>query len=147
MKALGLVLRPIMRRLTLCPVIGGIAGAFVGMVFGLVQLGHSSEDLSAIGLLAVAMIAGGSAWGIILVVVGLWLHYGARAIAFPALVTVLITAVLTVYANHALQLPAVAGLVGVAIALVVGFLLCLLCGHSRYLQWMLGLVEEGRRDA
>ena len=67
------------------------------------------------------------AWIAILVVIGLWLHYGVPAIAWQSLVTSWITAILTVYVCDKVHLALLAVWIGLLIGTLIGALLCRLC--------------------
>jgi hypothetical protein len=121
------LLAPLHRRMTFCGQVGAIAGALVGMFFGLAQAEHGDDTVSFGRLVASAAIAAGIGWAAVLLVVGVWLRYGARTIALPSLVTVAVTSFLTVLFNDLADEPILASLIGIATGLLVGAVLCLLC--------------------
>ena|SRR5512140_3674070 len=114
----------------ICAVAGAIAGAFVGGVFGLVEYAAPGVVFPGTVLLAVAVGLSLLAWFGILVIVGVFGNYGALAIARQSLVTAVITGILTVLLVHATH----AGLAGMLLGWIVGFLvgkaLCRLCAAS-----------------
>jgi hypothetical protein len=127
MHLVSTLVAPLHTKLTFCGHVGAIVGALVGLFFGLAQAEQDGSDLSFGQLLAIGGITGGISWAIILLVVGIWLRYGARAIALPSLVTSLVTSFLTVLFNDLVDEPSVASLIGLAVGVVVGALLCFIC--------------------
>jgi hypothetical protein len=63
------------------------------------------------------------AWIVVMIVLGVWLHYGLSQIAVPAAVNAIITSFLTVWLNLIIQLPWLAPLLGI----LVGLILCRFC--------------------
>lgn len=127
-------------RFSFCAKSGAIVGVIAGFLFGLLQLALEEEALSSGNpvhaltgqeLVLIGLALGLLGWIALLMMVGVWLRYGAAAIAWPAFVNSLITALLTVLVNDRLNLPSVAGLIGLAVGLIVGTLLCLLCDRWR----------------
>jgi hypothetical protein len=114
-------------RRSLCAVTGAIAGAIVGLVMGLYLLQQTPPAIPLPGVFAVGAILGIAAWLAVLIIVGLWQHYGIANIALPSLVTSLITAVLTVLVTSRVQVPVLAVWFGIVIGTLVGALLCWLC--------------------
>jgi uncharacterized membrane protein len=114
-------------RLGVCPVVGGAAGAIAGGLTGLVQVEHAG-DFSTRDILVLGLLAGAFVWLLALLVIGLWHRYGVRAIFLPALVTSLLSALLAVWVNDLVDRPGFAGLIGLVLGLLVGLLLCWLCG-------------------
>ena len=113
-------------RHSLCAVTGAIAGGFAGMLLGIAQL-HQPALLLA-DAVKVGILLGLVAWVFILMVEGLWLHYGS-AIVWPSLVTSLLSAVLTVVIANAVALPVLSVWLGILVGTLVGALLCRLCGE------------------
>jgi hypothetical protein len=118
-------------RRSLCAVTGAIAGGIVGMIVGLFQAAMPVV-LAMPEILRLTLILGGFAWLVILLIVGVWLHYGAVAIALPSLITTLITAFLTVYLANKLQVALLAVWLGLVVGTLVGLLLCRLCRMPTY---------------
>lgn len=103
----------------ICAASGAIAGAFVGGLFGLFEVMSGNPPLPHSLLLGIAIGLSFVSWVIVLVIVGVFGNYGAIAIAGQSLVTCGITGVLTVllvYATHA-------GLVGMLLGWIIGFVL------------------------
>lgn len=118
-------------RHNLCAVTGAIAGGLTGMVFGLLLISNAGAPIAASELLAIALLLAFVAWLMVLLVVGVWLHYGLTAVAAPALVTTVITALITVAIAYAVKFPYLATLIGLAVGTLVGALLCRLCYRDR----------------
>jgi hypothetical protein len=112
-------------RRSLCAVSGAIAGGITGLLFGLAQL--SSGKIAMTAAAETGIVLGFIAWIAILVVVGLWLHYGPRVIALPSLITSLVTAVLTVFIGNQLSIPILDVWIGLLVGTVVGAIFCRLC--------------------
>jgi hypothetical protein len=112
----------------ICAVTGSIAGAIVGGLFGLVEFVSENAPMTLATILVMAMILSLAAWVAVLFIVGVFGHYGAVAIAGQALFTCLFTGLATVLLIHAAK----AGLFGMLLGWVLGFLigraLCAVCG-------------------
>jgi hypothetical protein len=127
MKALILLGQLLFGKLPFCSVVGGLIGVIVGTLMGL------SEHVLAPTVPPVAVIFTNSllpalaAWIVVMIVVGVWLHYGLAQIAVPAAVNAVITSFLTVWLNLIIQLPWLATLLGLLIGILVGLILCQFC--------------------
>ena len=130
-----------------CSRVGGIAGAIVGLFFGLAQQNldpavvFSLEQLILIGLLL-----GLVGWICVLVVVGIWLHYGLGAVAWLGLIISLLTGIVIVVILDMIGYPPAAMLVGLFIGTLLGTLICwLLCGKRNKLSSL--ATKGGASDA
>jgi len=110
-----------------------MAGGITGLLFGLVQLGGPGAVFPVIEAAKTGILLGLVAWVVILVVVGLWLHYGLRPIALPALLNALVAAVLTVLIASPLRIPLLDVWIGLLVGTLVGATLCRLCGTRQTL--------------
>ena len=119
---------PLWRR-SLCAASGAICGGLAGTVMGVYQGPPGAAVMTAAQALQVGLVLGFLGWIVLLLVIGAWLHYGASAIALPALVNALLSSVLTVFVCNALNMPFLDVLLGLVIGTLVGWLLCLLCGR------------------
>lgn len=119
--------RMLFGRLSFCALAGGIAGAVVGLLWGAYLYFHPTVVLTAPELLLIALLLGAAAWLWILLLIGVWLHYGAAAIAMPSLINAVSTAILTVFAVYAANLPHLAAPLGIAAGIAVGAILCRIC--------------------
>lgn len=142
MSSSGSTLHSVTTRLSLCTIVGGCSGAFVGMIFGLAQLEHPDAAVSPGDLVVIALAGALTIWLILLLVLGLWLRYGVRAIAAQTLVNSFITAFLTVLICDALETPMLSSLIGLVVGIAVGSLLCMLCGRWPYLHRLLGMEND-----
>lgn len=115
----------------LCAASGAIAGGLVGLLVGLFQLQPPGVIPSA-DVVRVALILGIFAWLVVLLIVGLWLHYGVGPIALQSLVTTLLTSLLTVYLANKVHLPPLSVWIGILIGTLVGWLLCRFCGDKTF---------------
>lgn len=118
-------------RRSLCAVSGAIAGGFIGLIIGLAQA-QSPLVLTMSQVVQAAVILGLLAWLVLLLIVGVWLHYGVSAIGLPSLVTSLLTSLLTVYLANKVQISLLAVFIGLLAGTLVGFALCRLCGAPKY---------------
>lgn len=116
-------------KLSFCAVNGALVGALAGFLFGAHLLEHPSHTLTPAEILQVALILMIVCWLVVLVIVGLWLHYGASAIAWPLLLNALLTVVLTVWLNNMIRIPEIAALIGLLAGILVGTVLCRFCGR------------------
>lgn len=112
---------------SLCAVTGALSGGIAGSFFGLFQAASAaaltSHEVIQMGIL-LALIA----WACILVIIGLWLHFGVRAIALPALLTAVLVSIVTVAIANRVHIPFLAVWIGLLVGTIIGALLCRLCG-------------------
>lgn len=115
----------------ICAVSGAISGAFVGGLFGLFEVVSGNPTLTPSLLLGIAIGLALVSWAVVLVIVGVFGNYGAIAIAGQSLITCGITGILTVLLVYATR----AGLVGMLLGWIIGFLigkaLCAWCYASQ----------------
>jgi hypothetical protein len=114
-------------KLTFCALNGALVGVLAGFLFGAHLLEHPTHILTPAEILQIAVILTLICWFVVLVIVGLWLHYGARAIAAALLLNALLTVVLTVWLNNMIRIPEIAGLIGLLVGILVGTVLCRFC--------------------
>jgi hypothetical protein len=121
------IARLLFGRLSFCALNGALIGALAGFLFGALLLEHGSHTFTPAELLQIALLLALICWFVVLVIVGLWLHYGASAIAWPLLLNALLTCVFTVWFNNLIRIPELATIVGLLVGLIVGSLLCRFC--------------------
>lgn len=114
-------------RFSFCAKIGAIVGIIAGSFFALLQGSSPAATFAPQELLLMGIALALVGWLFVLLAVGIWLRYGAAAIAGPALLNALITAILTVLVCDFFGLPALDWIFGLVIGLLVGTLLCRLC--------------------
>jgi hypothetical protein len=114
-------------RLSICSLVGVIAGSFAGFAFAIFEKDHPGLSLSTQQLFAIGLLLGVTGFLLVLYFVGLLLRYGIGPIFWPALVNSLLTALLTVFFAYWLKMPALYAVAGLLIGVVVGALLCRLC--------------------
>lgn len=119
---------PIWRR-SICAVAGAMAGSLAGMVMGLLQSEMPPGVMSAADAWKASFALSVTGWVVILIVLGLWLHYGVSQIAWPALANSLLSATFTVFVCRALHIAFLDTILGLLIGTLIGYLLCLLCGR------------------
>ncbi|MBZ0281429.1 MAG: hypothetical protein K8L97_11875 [Anaerolineae bacterium] len=117
-------------RVPFCGINGGIIGIIVGFLFGMLQLEHPDGSFTLAELVIAILLLVLVSWAFILLVVGVWLRYGAGQIALPALVNALITGTLTVLANLIVKSTALSVPLGWLIGILVGMALCWLCSRG-----------------
>jgi hypothetical protein len=115
-------------RRSICAASGAMAGGIAGMLFGFAQLGRQRIPLQTAAAINTGLLLGGVGWLAVLVVVGLWLHYGIRTIALPSLFTSLLTGILTVLIALHVWLAFLDVWIGLLVGTIVGAGLCRLCG-------------------
>ena len=118
-------------RRSVCAASGAIAGGLAGFLFGLLLVDQPGIALSLADIVLMGALLGILGWVAILVVVGLWLHYGPSAIAAPAFVNALLTSILTVAIDAWLRVAVLCVFVGLLVGTLVGALLCSLCAPRR----------------
>ena len=118
-------------RLSFCALMGALIGVLAGFLFSALMEEHPGYTFTSAELLQIAIPLAIACWLVVLLIVGVWLHYGATAIAWPLLLNAFVTVLLTVWANNLIQMPALAAVIGLLIGVLVGTLLCRFCG--RYL--------------
>lgn len=114
-------------RFSFCAKIGAIFGIIAGSFFALLQGLTPGVSYAPVELLLIGVALALLGWLFVLLAVGVWLRYGAGAIAAPALLNALITAILTVFVSELVQQPALNWLIGLVIGLLIGALFCRLC--------------------
>jgi|SRR5215831_15014230 len=127
MKALIALAKAVFGKLPICSLVGAIIGSIAGFLFGMLQSQAGLPIFPMIDVLRIGLLLAILGWLIVLVVVGIWLRYGAPAIALQALVNGILTAVLTVYANNLIRQPVWATIIGLVIGILVGLILCWYC--------------------
>jgi len=127
MKALFALAKAIFGKLPICSLVGAIIGSIAGFFFGMLQSQLVLPVLPMIDVLRMGLLLALVGWLIVLLIVGVWLRYGVKAIALQALINAILTAVLTVFANNLIQKPIFATLIGLLIGILVGYILCWYC--------------------
>lgn len=127
MQALSKLGQLIFGKLPFCSLIGAMIGIVAGTLIGISQpgLGAVMPALGAVFInsLLLALIG----WTTVVIVFGIWLHYGLATIAPPALVNAIITAFLTTWLDLKLHQPALSPLLGMLVGILVGLILCQFC--------------------
>lgn len=116
-------------KLGVCALNGALVGALAGFLYGAVLQEHATHMPTTAELLQMVALLTITCWLVVLLIVGLWLHYGASAIAWPLLLNAFVTVLLTVWINNLVRLPDIAGLIGLLVGILVGFVLCRFCGR------------------
>jgi hypothetical protein len=114
------------RYLPFCSLPGSVAGSLAGLLMSTFELARPSGPLSAQQLVIVALLITIPALLLVLFLFGL-LHYRVGQILPAATLNALITTMLVVFLVHWLNMPAVGGILGLVIGVLVGALLCLFC--------------------
>jgi hypothetical protein len=115
-------------RLPFCSKIGAIAGAVAGALMGMAMGAIVPGGLTMAGIFEAAGMLAVAGWITVLILVGVWLRYGLAQIWAPAALNALLTALLTVWVNNLVRLPWAATLLGILAGVLVGAILCRLCG-------------------
>src|SRR6266571_4026975 len=119
--------RALFGRLPFCSMPGAGVGAFAGVVLGIVMVQEPGLAVTFGQLVVIGAILGVVGFLMVLLLLGVWLHYGVAAIALPAFVNAILTGVLSVLIVHALRVPAIAAFLGAAVGAAIGAVLCGLC--------------------
>lgn len=101
----------------------------------LLQLGHPGVVFPGSDTFKIAIILSLLGWLVVLVVVGVWRHYGILAIALPGLITAFLAAFLTVIVSNSAQIPVLSPLIGLLIGILVGVVLCRFCQKLDVDKW------------
>ncbi|MEA2804941.1 MAG: hypothetical protein QOE49_5036 [Rhodospirillaceae bacterium] len=127
MKAIVLLGQLLFGKLPFCSVVGGMIGVVAGTFMGLAEaaLGGAMPPMASIVSHSLLLALVG--WVTVLVMFGLWLHYGIVQIALPAAVNAVLTSFLTMWLNLLIQLPWLATLIGLLVGILVGLILCQFC--------------------
>ena len=115
-------------RLPFCAKIGAIAGAVAGALMGMAMGAIVPGGLTPAGIFEAAGMLAVAGWVTVLVLVGVWLRYGLAQLWAPAALNALLTALLTVWINNVVRMPWAATLLGILSGVLVGLILCRLCG-------------------
>src|SRR5436309_15823320 len=99
MKAFVLLGQLLFGKLPFCSLVGGMIGAVVGTLTGLSEavLGQVMPPMTSI--LTNTLLLALARWLTVVVVSGLWLHYGLIPVALPAAVNAVLTSSLTMSLN------------------------------------------------
>ena len=127
MKTLVVIAHALLSRVPFCSLAGMLVGSITGTLFGLTLFAHPGASLDLKTLLGIGLLLGLLGFVFVLFFIGVLLRYGIGQIFLPGLVNALITAVITVLVDYVLQVPELAGWVGLLIGLLVGAILCRLC--------------------
>jgi len=119
-------------KLPFCSMPGAAVGAFVGFVFGIVMIQDPKLTFTKTQLIVIGAVIGFVGFLCVLVLLGLWLHYGISSIAVPAFINAILTGILTVIADNAIHNPALSSWIGAIIGILVGALLCVSCPWARW---------------
>lgn len=114
-------------RFSFCAKLGAMFGIIAGSLFAFLQGLTPGVSYPPAELLLIGVVLALLGWLFVLLAVGVWLRYGAAAIAAPALLNALITAILTVFVSNAVQQPALNWIIGLLIGLLIGALFCRFC--------------------
>jgi hypothetical protein len=119
---------PILTSIPVCAWAGAIAGVIAGSQFALVQFAIPHVRFSAQEALRLAVMYGLVAWVVLLVIGGLWLHYSLRAVVLASLANAILTSIIVLLIDNAVNIPALSGILGFFIGLGLGAFLCRYCG-------------------
>lgn len=114
-------------KLPFCSVAGALVGVIAGTLLGLCEAALPAGMPSLGDVVATALALGLLGWFSIILMFGVWLHYGIAQIAPPALPNALLTALLTVWINFLIRMPAIAVPLGMLAGILVGLMLCRFC--------------------
>jgi hypothetical protein len=122
-------LSSILTSIPVCAWAGAIAGVIAGSQFALVEFAIPHVRFSASDLFRLAVLFGLAAWVVLLVITGLWLRYGVRAVVLQSLVNAILTSIIVVFIDNAVNIPALSGILGFFIGMALGAFLCRYCGR------------------
>ncbi len=114
-------------RRSICALAGGFCGGVAGALLGLYQAADPAFRLSGPEVWQMGLLLALVAWIGVLVVIGLWLHYGLRATALPALVTAVIVSIITVAIANKVHVPPLTVWIGLIVGTLIGAALCAFC--------------------
>jgi hypothetical protein len=111
-----------------CAVSGAIAGSIVGGIFGSVYALAGSPHAPNVPVLwKIALGLSVFAWLIVVVMVGIFGNYGVLNAAVKALVTSLVTGVVTVWLIYLLHIGFAGTLLGWLVGFLIGRFFCKMC--------------------
>jgi hypothetical protein len=119
--------RALFGHLPLCALAGGLVGVITGFFTGLYEIGNPTLVLSGGDQVRLGLALGLVGWLVVLFILAAWFRYRLGGIALPALVTALLTGVITVLILEALHLPALSVPIGLVAGIAIGFVLCAAC--------------------
>jgi hypothetical protein len=114
-------------QLPFCSLVGGTVGVIAGSFLGLTMDAIMAGPLSWVQIVEVGLILALVGWVTVLIVFGLWLRYGLAPLWLPAAINAVLTGILTVWVNSIVHVTIFAPLLGLAIGLMVGLILCRFC--------------------
>ncbi len=114
-------------KLPFCSVVGAYIGVIAGTIIGLAQPAFLGMTPSLAALFVNSLPLALAGWVFVLLLFGLWLHYGLGVIALPAAVNAILTAFLTLWLCLLGHLPALDVPIGMVVGILVGWVLCRFC--------------------
>jgi|SRR5579863_1152232 len=113
----------------ICAIVGAIAGAFTGAIFGL-WLAAMTHSVLVGQALAVGLVLGLIAWmGILFLLLAMG-HYSLSSVLIPSLVTCVVASVVTALSVNAVHHPDEGVLMGWILGFLIGRLFCAACKRS-----------------
>ena len=114
-----------------CAASGAIAGAIVGGLFGLVYVLAASPMIPPTLLFEISAGLSLAAWVAVLLIVGVFGNYGVVTIAARALVTCLLTGIITVWVIYLAHAGGYGTLLGWIVGFLIGKTLCAACSRAQ----------------
>lgn len=120
-------------RLSFCARVGAIIGAIVGFFFGLFQFQQPLEEVfMPLDILLIGLLLGFVGWVSVLLLFGVWMRYGIRAVALLSLLIALLTGIVIAYILYLIRFPYLSVPLGILIGILIGAFVCwILCGGGR----------------
>jgi hypothetical protein len=132
MKLFMLLGKAVFGNLPFCSMPGAAVGSFVGFVLGIVMVKEPALAFAQHQLILIGLMLGFLGFLFVLILFGVWLHYGVQTIALPSFVNAILTGTLTAIVVNAVHHSTIAALLGALVGILVGALLCALCP---WLEW------------
>lgn len=116
------------RHLPFCSLPGAIIGAMTGFLMAMLLLAMPGLALSPQQLVVAGLLFGFVSLLLVLFLFGLLLQYGVAQIFAAALGNALVTAIVVVFVTYWMKMPALGGIVGLLLGVLIGAMLCWICG-------------------
>lgn len=118
-------------RLPFCSLVGALVGVTAGSFLGLTLDAIHPPGLTPTAIILAGLLLAVLGWIVVVVLLGIWMRYGAAQIAAAAAVNALITAILTVLINNIVRQAVLAPALGILTGILVGAILCRFCMPSQ----------------
>lgn len=116
------------RHLPFCSLPGAVIGAMTGFLMAIFLRAMPGQVLSPQQLVVAALLFGFVSLLLVLFLFGLLLQYGVAQIFPASLGNAALTSIVVVFVTYWMQMPPLGAFVGLLLGVLIGALLCWICG-------------------